>query len=350
MALKAMALGIPTEDYTTDSAKTFLPNGYPIIDFSEDDFKDLLSRGRVTYPAPQEAFLNAYFYASCNGIIEPIRYMGFNTFQVLPHYRAFCTKNPQSMVTQGMHGLQLPNGNRIIPKNLEQWILVDAMMDPNIQLVTVQGKAGTGKTFMATAAALVQVCSAHTPYRKLYISRSLVQIGKDLGALPGDLDEKMAPYIRPYYDNLEVMFGSKHHTINTEPPKKQPHPAHGKSNGKPHASMPAKPYQWLFDRGLLEIEALCYIRGRSMPRSLMILDETQNITQKDAKTYITRMGADSKMIMIGDPSQIDSPYLDKNSNGLVYTAERLRNQAITAHLVLTDCVRSPLSALAADLL
>ncbi|MDR2430283.1 MAG: PhoH family protein, partial [Puniceicoccales bacterium] len=186
---------------------------------------------------------------------------------------------------------------------------------------------------------------------------------KDLGALPGTKEEKLSPYIQPYFDNLEVLFAPNAHdtrTHNTPAPRKKNPPkarifghATNDTGGLGlHGSYTTarRPYQWLLDSGLIEIEAMTFIRGRSIGNALMIVDEAQNMTPHEAKTVITRMAEGSKLILIGDLDQVDTPYLDNKSNGLIHAHERLKGHAITAHVRLRQGVRSPLSELAAHCL
>jgi PhoH-like ATPase len=257
---------------------------------------------------------------------------------------------------------------RVIPKNYEQWIFLDALLNPEIKLVTCFGRAGTGKTFLSIAAALSQVLSDFAPYKKLYVSRPVVQIGKDIGALPGTKEEKLSPYIQPYFDNLEVLFSrsgapasaqvspSSKQLIATDSQRKQKK-AQAMKSAQPifgsqfqQVGQPRKPYQWLIDSGLIEIEAMTFIRGRSIGHAFMIVDEAQNMTPHEAKTVITRIGEGSKVVLIGDLDQVDTPYLDGKSNGLIHTYDRMKGHSITANVRLLHGVRSALSELAAQVM
>ena len=230
-------------------------------------------------------------------------------------------------------------------------------------MLTCYGKAGTGKTLLSIAGALHQVTDDNSRYDGVSISRPVIALGKDIGFLPGTLEEKMKPWLQPYYDALEVLIPSK-------PPKepqfaskkvaKKMSKGHDGHHGAvihapahlPHApgGIVAKPYERLLKSGLVEIEALAFIRGRSIARRFFILDEAQQLTPHEVKTVITRISEGSKIVLIGDPAQIDNPYVDARSNGLVYCHNRMKGQAVAAHVKLTKGERSKLAELAADLL
>jgi PhoH-like ATPase len=240
---------------------------------------------------------------------------------------------------------------------------MDALLDENIHLLTCFGKAGTGKTLLSTACALHQTQDEHSRYDGLSISRPVISLGKDIGFLPGTLDEKMRPWLQPYYDALEVLIPSKPPKdpqfaamkVSTKKQRKRdqlfsPAASGSTSSSGSHAAGPMKPYERLLKSGLVEIEALCFIRGRSIARRFFILDEAQQLTPHEVKTIITRISEGSKIVLIGDPAQIDNPYVDARSNGLVYCHNRMKGQSIAAHVKLTKGERSHLAELAADLL
>jgi len=216
----------------------------------------------------------------------------------------------------------------IFPRNKEQCFALDLLLDDDIKLVTLVGKAGTGKTLLAIAAGLKRSADDRA-FHRLLVSRPIFPLGKDIGYLPGDVEEKLNPWMKPVYDNVEFLLESRPAVGRT-----------GRSRG----------YQELMDQGLLEIEPLTYIRGRSIPHQYLIIDESQNLTPHEIKTIITRAGEGTKVVLTGDPYQIDNPYVDATSNGLVYVVEKFRGEAIAGHITLRKGERSDLAELAANLL
>ena len=175
-------------------------------------------------------------------------------------------------------------------------------------------------------------------YRRLVVARPIFPLGKDLGYLPGSLDDKLNPWMKPIFDNLELLLGGEEAKEGTG------HPRSG--SGKPHAAA----WQTLLDQGILEVEPLTYIRGRSIPRQYIVIDEAQNLTPHEVKTVITRAGEGTKIVLTGDRYQIDNPYVDATSNGLSYVIERFRQSALAGHVTLRKGERSPLAEHAAGLL
>ena len=214
----------------------------------------------------------------------------------------------------------------IRPRNKEQHYALDLLLNDDIKLVTLVGKAGTGKTLLAIAAGL-QKCVEEGVYQKLLVSRPIFPLGKDIGFLPGDIEEKLNPWMQPIYDNIELLLGF------SKAEKKE---------GRSH--------QELIDLGYIEIEPLTYIRGRSIPNQFMIVDEAQNLTPHEVKTIITRVGENTKIILTGDPYQIDNPYVDSANNGLTTVVEKFKGEAIAGHVSLVKGERSPLAELAANIL
>ncbi|RYZ57675.1 MAG: PhoH family protein [Proteobacteria bacterium] len=216
----------------------------------------------------------------------------------------------------------------IYPRNMEQAMALECLLNDKIRLVTLSGQAGTGKTLMAIAAGLVKTTD-EDQYQKLLVSRPIFPMGRDIGYLPGDLDEKLNPWMQPIFDNLELLLGG---------------PTGGRKKGM------NKSHQELINQGMLAVEPLTYIRGRSLPSQYFIVDEAQNLTPHEVKTILTRAGEGTKIILTGDPYQIDNPYLDSQNNGLTYVIERFRKEAISAHVTLTKGERSELASKAASLL
>ncbi len=216
----------------------------------------------------------------------------------------------------------------IFPKNAEQAFAIDALMNDDIKLISLAGKAGTGKTLLAIAAGLAKTVDDNI-YSRLLVSRPVFPLGKDIGFLPGTIEEKLNPWMQPIYDNIDFLFGA---------------------TGSRGARGAGKGCQELMNQGLLQIEPLTYIRGRSIPQQYLIVDESQNLTPHEIKTIITRAGDDTKIVLTGDCFQIDNPYVDSANNGLVYLIERFKEQSISAHISLVKGERSKLSELASNLL
>ena len=214
----------------------------------------------------------------------------------------------------------------ILARNPQQAIALELLMDPEISIVTLIGKAGTGKTLLALAAGLQMMMEDNT-YSKMLVSRPIFPMGRDVGYLPGTLEEKLQPWMQPIFDNLEFLIST-------------PVSRHSQVKG----------YQTLIDQGLVNIEPLTYIRGRSIPKQFMIVDEAQNLTPHEIKTIITRVGQGTKIVLTGDPYQIDNPYVDSISNGLSHLVERFKEQEMAAHVTLVRGERSALAEMAADIL
>ncbi|WP_039073841.1 PhoH family protein [Bacillus sp. MSP13] len=210
----------------------------------------------------------------------------------------------------------------IRPKNVQQTMALELLLREDIPLVTLIGKAGTGKTLLALAAGLLQTEDLGI-YKKLVVARPIVPVGKDIGYLPGEKEEKLKPWMQPIFDNLEFLFNAK---------------------------KPGELEAILAGIGSIQVEALTYIRGRSIPDQFIIIDEAQNLTRHEVKTLLTRVGEGSKIVLMGDPEQIDHPYLDSLNNGLAYVVERFKGQPISGSVKLLKGERSGLAQLAADLL
>ena len=222
---------------------------------------------------------------------------------------------------------RLPKDNDIwgiSHRNVEQKCAFHALLDDDIKLVTICGKAGTGKTLIAIACGLHATIEKNK-YRRLLVSRPVVPMGNDIGYLPGDISEKLGPWMQPIFDNIDFLF-------NLDSSKKK-----------------FDAYLELEQNGLLKIEALTYIRGRSIPEQYMIIDEAQNLTKHEVKTIISRAGEGTKIILTGDPDQIDNPRLDSINNGLTYVIEKFKDQKIAAHITFKKGERSELADSASEI-
>ena len=211
----------------------------------------------------------------------------------------------------------------VYPRNREQHFALDALMNDNLMFVSLLGKAGTGKTLLALAVGLHKTLEGNS-FQKLLVSRPVFPMGRDIGYLPGDIEQKLNPWMQPIFDSVEFLMGL------------------GKK-----ASLLA---QDLMNQGLVNIEPLAYIRGRSIPNQYLIVDEAQNLTPHEIKTILTRAGQGTKVILTGDCYQIDNPYVDSSNNGLTFSVERFKSEDISAHITLTKGERSELAELAANIL
>ena len=211
----------------------------------------------------------------------------------------------------------------MLPRNKEQTFALDLLFDSSIELVSLIGPAGTGKTLLAAAAGLEQVLhstSKNGGYNKLIITRPVQPMGRDIGFLPGSIEEKMAPWVAPIKDNLQFLFGDK------------------------------TALEMQMEQGTIEIEAMTYIRGRSISNAFIIVDEAQNLTIHELKTIITRVGDNTKIVLTGDIQQIDNVYIDAISNGLTHAVEKFKEQKISGHITLNKGERSTLATLASEIL
>ena len=333
MQLKARAVSIDCEDYLHDKVEPREVANYDIarIEVTAHELQRYASSSRLALSPDRIRHLAINEYAllvAGEKATMPARMNGAGEFMRL--------RVPES--------IRLMSGRAIKPMNLGQQCLLDALLDPDISLVTCYGQAGTGKTLLAVAAALQQVFARD--YAGLTVSRPIVAMGQTVGFLPGSLQDKMRPWLQPIYDALDLLL---------RPVEDRQGPARKKNRfqADPPAGVGgvvATPYDPLIQQGVLEIEALCYIRGRSIPDRFFILDEAQQLTPLEAKTVVTRMSRGSKLALVGDPGQIDNPYVDSRSNGLVYTRQRMRGQPFAAHIPLVKGERSPLAEAGARLL
>lgn len=309
LRMKARSLDVKAEDYKTGKVVNTqeIFEGIRVIK-SQDEVIDKIYNN----PTVEASILGEDIVFSPN---EYFRLESDNNKSVLCFFD--CSTNQIRKVTkQRCYGIN--------PKNTEQSFVFDALLNQNIKLITITGKAGTGKTLLALAAAL----EMNKEYSQIYLSRPAVSLAnKELGFLPGNEKQKMSPFIQPLFDNLKVIQNS----LGT--------------NSKASTAIDA----WLKEEKLL-ISPLAYIRGRSLHNSYFIVDEAQNLTPHEIKTIITRAGEGTKMVFTGDVDQIDSPFLDTQSNGLSYLTSKMKGQPIFAHINLVNGERSELAALASKIL
>jgi len=312
LRMKAKALGILAEDYTTDRVASLdeLYSGKEQI----NNFDDILLQ--KLYQPPFEISMTEAVSVFKREIVPNKYYIFRNEYRSVLAYFDHSTNTVRRVDKHQVFG--------ITPRNAEQTFAIDALMNRNIPLVSITGKAGTGKTLLALASAL----ESRKFYRQIYISRPVIPLSnKDIGFLPGDVESKLAPYMQPLWDNLKVIQDQfketdKNHELINNMTKEQK----------------------------LVIEPLSYIRGRSLQRIFFIVDEAQNLTPHEIKTIITRAGDGVKIVLTGDIYQIDHPYLDAESNGLSYLIDRFKGQDLYAHINLEKGERSELAELASNLL
>jgi PhoH-like ATPase len=310
LRMKAKSLGIIAQDYENDKVAD-IDDLYKGISIMEGVDQGLISK---LYELP-EGVSSEEFKLEKDMKGHQFFIMKNNGSSALAHYNPV-NKNLTRVIKQTTYGID--------PRNAEQTFAIEALSNPDIQLVSLTGKAGTGKTLLALAAALQQ----HKRYKQIFLARPIVPLAnRDLGFLPGDVKEKMDPYMQPLYDNLTVI---KHKFS--------------------HQSPEFLRINDMMKEEKLVITPLAYIRGRSLSSIFFIVDEAQNLTPHEIKTIITRAGEGTKMVFTGDIEQIDSPYLDTASNGLSYLSDKMKNQDIFAHVNLVKGERSFLAELASKLL
>ncbi len=294
--IKANVLGMETVDYVKDQIDiNQLYEGWKEIEISNDLFSLLEKAPIINWDLVLKEEPKAN---------ELIRFKNSNK-EILTIYK----KEREKLEKQVFADTKVWG---VFARNTEQKQAMELLMDERIKLVTLVGKAGTGKTLLAIATALEQVVERKL-YKKIFIARPIVPMGNDIGFLPGTEKEKMQPWMLPIYDNIEFLASNKGQTSSNEA---------------------EKVVAGLESLGLLKVEPLTYIRGRSIPQGFIIIDEAQNLTPHEVKTIITRVGKDTKIVFTGDPDQIDNPYLDANSNGLAYIAEKMKNEILVGHIRL----------------
>jgi len=308
LRVKAEAIGVAAEDYENSKASyDRLYRGYRKLEVPKRDIDNFYKDGHLTLDIGDMA-PNEYCVLTCP-----------------EQSSAICKYNPMTRKLEPLLKLQRDIWG-IHPLNVEQKCALDLLLRDDIKLVTLVGQAGTGKTLLALAAGMKKVFD-ESLYSRILVSRPIIPLGKDIGYLPGSKEEKLYHWMQPIYDNLEYLCRS----------------LDGQSQG--HETQ-----RWIMESKKIEMEAVTYIRGRTLPKIWMIIDEAQNLTPHEVKTIISRAGQGTKVVFTGDPTQIDNPYLDKDSNGLTFTVGRFKNYSLYGHMLLERTERSELAALAAEIL
>ena len=313
LRIKADALGLNAADYETDKVDVDeLYTGTTEVLVSSEQIAEFFQAGSVTL---EQEFLPNQDITLVDSLNPSHTALGMaegNSSRIIP-----------------LIALPKLGVSRIQPRNREQRFALNLLLQDSIKLVTLVGKAGTGKTLLAIAAGLQKVADEKL-YNRLLISRPVVPMGKDIGYLPGDINEKLTPWMQPLYDNFDLIFGTQ------DTAEKPGHWRRG--------------HEELIEMGMLQIEPLTYIRGRTIPQQFLIIDEAQNLTPHEVKTIITRAGEGTKVVLTGDPDQIDNPYIDAASNGLTYVVERFKHEPLAGHITLSRGERSSLAERATALL
>jgi len=316
LRIKADSLGVTSENFSEHSNLniTEVYSGYQEINVTRDFIDELYKNKTVAYENEElEFFANEYVI-----------------FLSDEHNRYIARFDGDDKLFHIIDYQKISNVFGITPRNDEQRIAFDILLNPDVKLVSLIGKAGTGKTLLAIAAGL-ELTTNTDLYDKMLVSRPVFPMGKDIGFLPGDIDDKLRPWMQPIYDNLELLLL-------------------GGGKEKKSSELKKKKMEEFMDMGIIEVEPLTYIRGRSIPNQYMIIDEAQNLTNLEVKTIVTRAGEGTKIILTGDPYQIDQPYLDAINNGLVHVIEKMKEETISGSVTLKQGERSGLAQLAADLL
>jgi PhoH-like ATPase len=312
LRIRADALGVTAETYENQRVKDpDFEHSVIELDVPGADVDAFFQNGRVAPPGLATLYPNACVL---------LRDAGAPNHTALGRFDAVRSEIVALRVgREGVMGVR--------PRNKEQAFALDLLLDDSLRLCTLIGKAGTGKTLLALAAGLKRTTEDNV-YSRLLVSRPIMPLGRDLGFLPGDVDEKLNPWMQPIFDNLEFLF----------------------TNAGAKSSRHDRGFLELLESGTIQVEPLTYIRGRSLPHQYLIVDEAQNLTPHEVKTIITRCGEGTKIVLTGDPHQIDNPYVDLASNGLSVVADRFKREKIAGHVVLAKGERSDLAELAANLL
>ncbi len=341
--VKADCLGIPSEDYQRGKVpKKEIYRGWITVEASAIQLKKHL-------PEELEEILNVYNLSPNEFIFLQARNNPYN-------YRVFRYLGGKRFKSVEAPSLMWP----VAALNAQQLMALDLLLDPAVKLISLIGPAGTGKTFLALLAGLHQVLISDE-YRKVLVSRPVIPLGPDIGYLPGDIQEKLRSWMQPMYDNIDVLLhasgvGAQVKDVSEDNDYRPRHKKwrkrdrHDEQGGRSGGGTGLRSLDQLARDGKVSLEAITYMRGRSIPYQYILIDEVQNLNPHEVKTLVSRVGEGSKIILAGDPFQIDSPYLDVSSNGLVVVTEKFRGQQLFGSVFLEISERSELSKLAGELL
>ena len=324
--IKADSMGVDAEDFEASKVDfDKLYQGWREIDIKPDQFDTLYTTKQLILDLEKPMLANEFALLRDNTNAEHTAVARFKA-----EVGALVPLRPRRGPVFG-----------ITHRNLQQQMALELLLDDNVKLVSLIGSAGTGKTLLAIAAGMQKVMNDQT-YTKLLCARPIMPLGRDIGYLPGDKDDKLKAWMQPIFDNLGYLMSNRIATDNGETPEKV----------KTHAQLQnvEQRMQALVDGGQVVLEPLTYIRGRSIPHQFMIVDESQNLTPHEVKTIASRVGEGTKLILTGDATQIDNPYLDSSSNGLSYLVERLKGKGIVGHITMTKSERSELASLVTEVL
>jgi PhoH-like ATPase len=314
--IKSDALGLVAEDFEAQKVDfEKLYTGYREMEVDSEQITDLFRAKRMSPPDGEKLLANEYVLLKD---------------KTDPDHTAIARFNVAENVLVPIRPRRGPVFG-IMPRNLQQTMALDLLLDDSIKLVSLIGNAGTGKTLLAIAAGMTKVLNEQA-YQKLLCARPIMPLGRDIGYLPGGKDEKLTAWMQPIFDNMTYLLSNR---------------LSGDGAQQAHSSPSSveQRIKQLMDDGQIVLEPLTYIRGRSIPNQFMIVDEAQNLTPHEVKTIASRVGEGTKLVLTGDATQIDNPYLDSSSNGLSYLVERLKNQPIVGHITLAKSERSDLASL-----
>jgi PhoH-like ATPase len=316
MRVKSDALGLPAEDWESDKVPAVddMYPGWRAMPCTDEHMSELMERGTLVLDPD-----------------EPVHPNEVILLRDVSNPKHTLLSRPQRGHTGAGVALRPFETNNdaimsVSPRNLEQRVALELLLDPKISLITLMGQAGTGKTLLALVAGLQLTIRRHH-YEKMLVARPVMPLGRDIGFLPGTAEEKLMPWMKPIFDNMKFVLRERREPGDAE-----------------------KKLMDLLKSGVVEIEPLTFIRGRSIHGQFIIVDECQNLSPHQLKTIISRVGHDTKIVLTGDPYQIDNPYLDSRSNGLSYVAERFKNEEVAAHVRFTKSERSALASIACEIL